>query len=221
MEMSNKSLALLLVIALVISLGGTLMSLTKISEIRQVKPLPQKMVTGLASGAGKVEVTLGSLTACNVDTNVTFGTGNPTTTLILSTDKDLPPYPNASGFNNCSIAAAPCYPGMQINNTGNANINVSFSSDKNASALLGDSSPLASFTYDIRNGTFKAAAAIGCLSGLGTGGSIQSNTNYTVCQNLSFTNTADIASIGFNITINESTPKTSKQANIVVSCSTA
>jgi hypothetical protein len=220
MEMSNKSLALLLVIALVISLGGTLISLTKISEIRQVKPLPQKIVTGLTTGAGKVEVTLGSLTACNVDTNVSFGTGMPTGTLILSTADDTGA--NASGFNNCSDSTpSPCYRGMQINNTGNSYIVVNFSSDKNASGLLGDSSPLTGFTYDIRNGTFKTTLAVGCIAVLGTSGSINLNTNYTVCGNLSYITGADTVSIGYNITINETTPKSSKQANIIISCSQA
>jgi hypothetical protein len=206
---SNRNLALLLVITIVISLGGAIISLNRLNQFE---------ITGLA--IGYVNVTLSNITACNVDTNVSFGTGMPTGTLILSVANDTGA--NASGFNNCSDSTpSPCYRGMQINNTGNSYIVVNFSSDKNASGLLGDSSPLTGFTYDIRNGTFKTTLAVGCIAVLGTSGSINLNTNYTVCGNLSYITGADTVSIGYNITINETTPKSSKQANIIISCSQA
>jgi hypothetical protein len=211
-DISNKSLALFLGVVIIISLLSLGITMTSLSK------LTQPHVTGLATGY--VNVTIGNITACNVDTNVSFGTGSATRTLILSVANDTGA--NASGFNNCSDSTpSPCYRGMQINNTGNSYIVVNFSSDKNASGLLGDSSPLTGFTYDIRNGTFKTTLAVGCIAVLGTSGSINLNTNYTVCGNLSYITGADTVSIGYNITINETTPKSSKQANIIISCSQA
>jgi len=213
-DISNKSLALFLGVVIIISLLSLGITMTSLSK------LTQPHVTGLATGY--VNVTIGNITACNVDTNVSFGTGMPTGTLILSTADDTGA--NASGFNNCSDSTpSPCYRGMQINNTGNSYIVVNFSSDKNASVLLEDDSPLTSFTYDIRNGTFKGGGTTnaGCILVLGTSGSINLNTNYTVCGNLSYITGADTVSIGYNITINETTPKSSKQANIIISCSQA
>jgi hypothetical protein len=211
-DISNRSLALFLGVVIIISLLSLGITMTSLSK------LTQPHVTGLATGY--VNVTIGNITACNVDTNVSFGTGSATRTLILSVANDTGA--NASGFNNCSDSTpSPCYRGMQINNTGNSYIVVNFSSDKNASGLLGDSSPLTGFTYDIRNGTFKTTLAVGCIAVLGTSGSINLNTNYTVCGNLSYITGADTVSIGYNITINETTPKSSKQANIIISCSQA
>jgi hypothetical protein len=205
---SNRNLALLLVITIVISLGGTIISLNKLNQFG---------VTGMATGY--VNLTLGNSTACNVDTNVTFGSGNPIATLTLSTTGDSGAA--ARGFTNCSTSGSGCNRGIQINNTGNTILWVNFSSNKNASLLLGDMSANESFVYGIRNGTYNASSNVGCTAGLGTSGNINYNANVTVCQNLGYTNTLDIVSIGFNITINESTPKDSKQADIVVSCSQA
>ena len=213
-DISNKSLALLLAFAIVISLFGVLVTTLSLNKLNHFG------ITGLAAGSGYVNLTVGGLTACSVVTNVSFGSGNPTTTLILSVANDSGA--NVSGFNNCSDSTpSPCYKGMQINNTGNVNIIVNFSSDKNASGLLGDNSSITSFTYDIHNGTFKGIASPGCILTLGTGGSITQNTNYTVCGNMSYLAGTDTVSIGYNITINDTTPKSAKQANIVVSCSTA
>ena len=205
---SNRNLALLLVITIVISLGGTIISLNKLNQFG---------ATGLATGY--VNLTLSNSTACNVDTNVTFGTGMPTAPLTLSTAGDFGAA--AKGFNNCSTPGGACNVGMQINNTGSTILWVNFSSNKNASLLLGDMSANESFVYGIRNGTYNATANVGCSLGLGTSGNIKYNANVTVCQNLGYINGADIVSIGFNVTINESTPKDSKQADIVVSCSQA
>ncbi|MBN1792648.1 hypothetical protein JW826_03105, partial [Candidatus Woesearchaeota archaeon] len=61
MDLSNKSLSLLLVAAIVISLAGTITTLNRING----------GVTGLA--AGNVTLTIGSTEACEVETNVSFG----------------------------------------------------------------------------------------------------------------------------------------------------
>jgi hypothetical protein len=211
---SNKNLALLLVITIVISLGGTLISLNKINQYE---------ITGLATGM--VNVSISSAAACNIDTNVSFGSGSPTSTLILSTWNDTGG--TVMGFNNCSDSTpSACFKGMQINNTGNTYIMVNFSSNVNASGLLGDSSNFSSFLYNISNGTHKGNQAPGCNGGsatLGTGWTyINSSNTSIVCSNLSYINGGDIVSIGFNITVNETTPKTGmRNATITINCGQA
>src|SRR4030066_277530 len=64
MDLSNKSLALLLVAAIIISLGGTMISLNKLNEMG---------VTGLVPG--QVTLAITSNMSCNVDSNVSFGSG--------------------------------------------------------------------------------------------------------------------------------------------------
>jgi hypothetical protein len=198
----------LLIVAILITLGGTMISLNKLNQFE---------ITGMATGT--VNLTLGQLAQCNVDTNVSFGTGKPTGYLVLSTAGDFGG--NASNFNNCSTSGSPCYNGMQINNTGNANLYVNFTSDKNASSLLGDNSNWSSFVYEVKNGTYKASTSQGCRGTLGTGGIVNNTATMAICTNLSYINTVDIVSLGFNVTINESTPLSSKQALITIACGAA
>jgi hypothetical protein len=208
---SNRSLALLLVATIVISLGGTLISLNKLNQFE---------ITGLV--AGIVNLSIGTTAACNVDTNVSFGSGTPTTAIVLSTNADYGGV--AAGFQDCSNVASPCYKGMQINNTGNVNLLVNFTSDKNASTLQGDSSPLTYFQYYIVNGTLKGGGtgSAGCTNvtnNLGANGTVVTTTSMTICNNLSYINGYDIVSIGYNLTINETTPKTGqKSAAITINC---
>jgi len=209
MDMSNRSLALLLVAAIVISLGGTLISLNKLNQYG---------TTGLA--VGQVNLSLGNLTACNVDKSVNFGSGNPIGTVNLSTDTDQSTY----GFTSCATAGTNCGDGIQINNTGNVRLNVSFSSGYNASVFLGDStSALAGFEYIVKNGTYKTGSAKSCTTGtLGTSTTYSAITqlvNYSVCSNMTPDMGADILSLGFYLIINETTPKTGTiYDNITIYC---
>ncbi|MCF7799319.1 hypothetical protein K9M74_05445, partial [Candidatus Woesearchaeota archaeon] len=67
MDISNKTLGLLLVAAIVVSVGGTLMSL---NQLESVSP------TGFATtGSGTVDLDIGSYVAIVVDdTAINFGT---------------------------------------------------------------------------------------------------------------------------------------------------
>jgi hypothetical protein len=215
MELSNKSLALLLVISLIISLGGTLMSLTKLGEIRQVKPLPPKYVTGLA--AGKVDLTISNSTGCNIDYNVSFGSGIPLASVILSTATDSGV---AYGFNNCTNSTSGCYYAMPINNTGNTWLNVTMQSNVNASNFTDPAANWTNFIWYAINGT-KAGTAQGCQGAnqIGTFGYVNSSNITNICFNLSYVNGADVVTLGWNVTVNETTPKSGvKNASITITC---
>ncbi|MBN2142835.1 hypothetical protein JW711_05905, partial [Candidatus Woesearchaeota archaeon] len=65
MDLSNKSLALLLVGAIIVSLGGTVIVLNDVGS----------GATGFATDSGVVNLSIGDFAACEVQTNVSFGSG--------------------------------------------------------------------------------------------------------------------------------------------------
>jgi len=145
MDISNKSVAFLLVVAIVISLGGTIFSLNKLNQLG---------FTGLAfsnSPQGTANLTVNSsLVLTFVVSNVDFGTG----------------YTNDSGAGmehcvmdtNGSANSADCIgfnSGVSpfvLRNDGNKDLNVSISANKNATTFLGGTNPVFQFFVE-DNGT--------------------------------------------------------------------
>ncbi|MBW2991068.1 hypothetical protein KY348_05190 [Candidatus Woesearchaeota archaeon] len=204
MDMSNKSLALLLVAAIVISLGGTLMSLNKLGEVG--------VTGGATAGSGQVNLTISQNTSCTVDTDVDFGSGAPTSTITISTESA-----NAGNdFTDCTGASA-CR-GIYINNTGNTPINVTFNSSVNGSELLGGTHGIDHFKYLIDVSEPDSADACAGTEGASSWTNIEKLTDYTVCEEQNASDSLDEISIEFNVTINESTPEGNKTATIYVSC---
>ncbi|MFH0870440.1 MAG: hypothetical protein V1866_05285 [archaeon] len=210
MELTNKSLSLLLVAAIVVSLGGTLISLNKLNQ----------GATGLA--AGEVNLTITSNTSCNIDTNVTFGTsGKPGGTWMLSTNATNAGY---GAFNDC-IASATCQ-GMQINNTGNTNINVTLISNYNASSMLGG--PQATqddFQAKAVNGSAANGGAVhpGCINGALNSTWFYVNESVAaraipICLNLTWQDANDLLTIEYNVTVDVDTPVGGKTATITITC---
>jgi hypothetical protein len=203
MELSNKSLALLLVAAIVISLGGTLISLNRLS---------QQGLTGLA--AGTVVLNVSENMSCTIGSNVSFGIS---TSQILAQTNISTNSANSNGFNDCTGNDA-CR-GMMINNTGNVNVNVTFYSSANGTTLLGGPGATnASFQYSIVNGSFNGAALPGCNSGLKTAWGYANETITTICTNLTSLSTNNVMTIEYNVTIDANTPTGYKTATITITC---
>ena len=210
---SNKTLALFIIVTVIISLGGTLLSLNMLQDLSQSRQfIPSKQVTGLASGT--VELNISTNMSCVIASNVSFGasTGQILTTVNLSTN-----LANTNGFNNC--ASDPTCMGMMINNTGNVNVNVTFKSDVNGTTLLGGpgASP-ASFNYSVANGSNNGALLPGCNSGLKTAWGYVNETITTICTNLTATSTNKVMTIEYNATIDANTPTGLKTATITITC---
>ena len=209
MDLSNKSLALLLVAAIIISLGGTMISLNKLNEMG---------VTGLVPG--QVTLAITSNMSCNVDTNVSFGSaGQPASKITLSTNKDN----TGNNFSDCSSPSALCK-GIQINNTGNVNIKVNFSSNVDGASLLGGSHIAGDFNYTAINGTAETVPTESGCVGTGTamtGWAAVPTTNTSICTNLSYTDTNDMVSLEFNVSIDQNTPPGTKTATIAINCAQA
>ena len=205
--MSNKSLALLVIAAIVISLGGTLISLNKLDQIG-IKP---PIITGRAE-FGKVNVSVTSNAACKIDSNVSFGSdAAPGSITELSSNLN-----NPGSFTDCS--GSNC--GMQINNTGNEDLNVTFSSAQNASFIGGPDVVAADFEFMSRDGDNSGSEG-GCQAGTQTWATVDNSTEYVVCSNLTSGASADMMTIEYNLTIRPSTSTGTKQADITIDCSQA
>lgn len=200
MDLSNKSLALLLVAAIVVSLGGTLISLNKLNQ----------GFTGYASGI--VSLSINQSADCVVNTNVSFGTAaQPSATALVSTDSA-----NAYGFNNCT-APLTCT-GMHINNTGNVHLNVTYASSVDATGFLVSQTGLGAsdFIYYTRNGTYTGSNE-GCRINNNTNGNVGTTTTL-ICQNLSYTDDADMLTMEFNVTVEPDITPGAKSATITITC---
>jgi len=145
MDVSNKALVFLLLAAIVISVGGTAMSLHLLSQFRQAAfPIGYATATSTAT----TNLTITNAVAIDfVNANVNFGTGyvwpgvgvvdNCTMDTNSTNPANASPQQACIGFNT-SCAGQP----FNLRNDGNVNLNVSLQMDANASALIGGTYPL-------------------------------------------------------------------------------
>ena len=132
MEVSNKTLSILLVLAIIISLGGTIVSLNRLANLRQ------NTVIGFAtsSGLGNVTLDITDVTSITLPiANISFGSGyaNGSGFCVLSTtNASNHTYYNCSGFYNETIPSP-----IKIENNGNKNVTVDFNLSTNATNLFG------------------------------------------------------------------------------------
>jgi Tfp pilus assembly protein PilE len=217
MDLSNKSMALILVGAIILSLGGTIVTLNKLNE----------GVTARAVSTGLVNLTVSSNANCNVDSNIYFGTSpSPEAQYVLSSDRDNKA--NASGWNNCTDASsdtgASFCKGLQINNTGNVHLQIGFNASSNASTLLVSQNSLdvTDFQYYIRNGTYLGTQATqGCrnASSLNWYNNVSQQQNTTICYNLTTAAFGPtMMTMEFNITLKPGLVAGEKRANITIEC---
>ena len=150
MDISNKFLAFLLVIAIGITIVGVGYSVNKLNKIG--------LITGFATtDTGFVNITLGVNVSITATTNtVNFGSGflNPIYDWVVLTTEDGTTVP--TNWSNTTVYDATP---LVIENDGNVNLTLNFSSDKDADAFIGGDGPY--FKYASAN---KEAGA--CGSGL-------------------------------------------------------
>jgi|FLOH01.1.fsa_nt_gi hypothetical protein len=156
MEETNKTLALLLVAAIVVSLGGTIVSLNKMGEIEI-----SKGITGKATGTGDVDINISDRTSITVNQNaINFGNGwvdNACNNCTMDTNGTSG---TVSDTNCCkgewgasSGAAVDWRDGFWIENDGNTNLSVNLTSDASATTLIGGNSPAPQFQWAITAGS--------------------------------------------------------------------
>jgi len=130
-EISNKTLAILLIGAIIISLGGTLISLNRLARVR----IPSITGFGSTDTAG-VNLTISTLAEVNWTTDsINWGSGTVATGLgfcVLDTMQD-------SLSANCTGFSPPDGGGsLVLENIGNKNLTLNISTSNNASDFIGD-----------------------------------------------------------------------------------
>jgi len=210
MDISNRSLALLLVFCIVVSLGVTFINLNRISEMKNIMP-----ATGHAAATGNMSLTIQTNASCNVDTNVSFGTGRPTLNYTLSTNQSNALY----GF-ACDGAtyASGCY-GIVINNTGNVVLNISMNSSVNGTGLLGAPQNENDFTWRSTNKLELASCTTPQNFSWLNVNTTQATNTTNVCTYLNDSSANNIVVIEFNVTIIPTIDPGIKSATMNIGCS--
>jgi hypothetical protein len=144
MDETNKTLALLLVAAIVVSLGGTIVSLNKIGQFEGLVDITGRQVTDTSTGT--VQLNLTSDTAITVTRNtIDFGNG-----YVNSSCDNCTMWTNStSGGTSYSLGgccvnewktvatSGEAMSGLWIQNTGNENLSVNLNFSANATSFIG------------------------------------------------------------------------------------
>ena len=176
MAMTNKTLSVLLIAAIVVSIGGTFFSLMMLKS-----PSP----TGMATNQdGDVTLTVAELLSINLeDAAIDFGECTPANTQSIFVDSN-----QAQGaVNNANCTGSSAFPDiMTLANNGNVDANVYITVTKNASDLFGTAGDNG-FGYK----TFNDSINPGCAGALQTAYvnfTTTGATQYNVCDNLTALN---------------------------------
>lgn len=142
-EVSNKTLAILLIAAIVISLGGTLISLNRLAKIR----IP--IITGLAIDEATVALQIQAFAEVNWTTAaINWGTGTVASTKASCR---LDSYSDPIDTANCTDFTAQSA-GLVLENTGNKNVTLNISCGKNAATFIGNGAEInAAYQWNVSN----------------------------------------------------------------------
>ena len=155
MEETNKSLALLLVAAIIVSLGGTIVSLNKLGEI-QLTGITGRATTGGKEGFVTLNITEETIMTV-MRSMIDFGNG-----YVNSTCDNCTMWTNSStGGKNysdseCCVGewrtlGVEADTGIWVQNQGNTNLTVNMDLDKNAASFIGGATPSPEFQIRIMN----------------------------------------------------------------------
>lgn len=196
-EISNQTLAFLLVLAVVISLGGTFLSLKKLDQLTRGSGL---IGYATSSTLGAVNVSVSDTTQINFSAaNISWGSGSvkpgqSNCTLNTRTANSF----GCTGFNTVNSQ-------LQIDNIGNNNVELNITFNKNKSAFIGGNSSLHKYMFKTSNGS--TGGCLGQISYDNVFYEVNSSTgdvvnmNATVCTNLTYRPEAFQFNISINITI--------------------
>ena len=219
-EISNKTLALLLFVAIVASLFSLFVSLNKITSLREFSG-----ITGFVTPNATANVTINAIASMYFsDNSIDFGGGyvNGTVCEISTLGENSPNglNGNAGGGYNFSVVQQ----GFVLENTGSANLSVQLMSNKNAEDFIGHASAV--FEWNVTQGE-----ASSCLNATGTtinlpwinisGAPFEAVDKATsqaeakvICQNFQYVDASDTLNISINISIPQGAPAGAKTAEI-------
>ncbi|MBI4150512.1 hypothetical protein HY492_00120 [Candidatus Woesearchaeota archaeon] len=238
-DISNKSLATLLIVALVVSIGGTWLVIDRAPGILQITGAP-------STDTGTATVTIESTASVRFAVNaINFGTGKVNTTggnTICILDS------NGTNSSTQCINFTQQNGNLTLENDGSTNVTVQLVSNVAAAAFFGGTASLAQFRYAVqdnesmscRNGTGGGSMAISsdaagnCTAGGAAGGTLSNCTfspqgwtdvnvtapGSTICQKLLYNNTDDSIGIEVNLTIPFDAPAGTKTATFTATATT-
>jgi hypothetical protein len=194
-EISNKTLAVLLIVAIALSLGGTLVSLNRLSSV-----MNNPGITGYAAGTGIANVSVTSNAAIRFSVSVlNFGTGYTNSSIQQTCSMSSN---NASGYSDgpsvcVNFTAAANLRSLVIENYGNINLSVTLNSTANASTMFGGPLNLQKFRYWVQENETTS-----CKYGLAPmGWGDMNTTEKLICSDLSFNPVNNSLVVHINFTI--------------------
>jgi hypothetical protein len=216
-DVSNKALSVLLIAAIVVSIGGTMMTLSRLNVVPAAGPAGYLNYQG---GSAETNFSINSsLSIYFVHALIPFGTGTVNDTensCSMGTNNTPPAAPGCIGFNTTVHTQ-----NLTIENNGNLRANVSVNFTGNATTFIGGSVVTPRFMYlvadnesgscgVVMNGsTFKDVALPYDTAAAGA----------RICTNLNFTDASDTLSIAFYVTIpKDATPGRHNVTITAVAC---
>lgn len=165
-DISNKTLALLMVAAIVVSLGGLFISLDRLGRLEGSLPLTGYVPNNFTFGKANVTIASTAAMALRRNDTINFGTcTQPGTGYVVVSS-------NGSGENggsggNCTRAEGD-FTGdnITIQNTGNVYLNVTVKTNETAAQFLG-SSASSSVAFAFKTENDSTAAFAGCMDNKG------------------------------------------------------
>lgn len=200
MDLSNKALAMLLLVAITVSIVGTLTSISRFE---------QAGLTGrfADNASGQVNFTIQSSFSLRfINANIPFGSGyvNSSSGCQMGTNNSGPSADpdGCFGFNNTVNSS-----NLTIENDGNIAANVSLNFTANATGFIGGTGPL--FKYRV-NQSAEPGSCAAIMNGSGAtfqevGSSAGTNETTVkgakICNNLNYQDSTDLIDIGFWVSI--------------------
>ena len=197
MDLSNRALAVFLLVAITVSIGGTLLSISRFED----------GITGhMADNAtGQVNFTIqNSFSLRFVNGNIPFGTGyvNSSSGCQMGTNNS-PPTSDPNGCNSFNTTVHTL--NLTIENDGNIAANVSLNFTANATGFIGGTAP--SFQYRV-NQSAEAGSCARVMNGSSfqevghaTGRNETTIPGAKICNNLNYQDSTDLIDVGFWVSL--------------------
>jgi len=210
-EISDKTLTILLIAAITISLGGTFMSLSRLAQIRGL-PITGFVTSNTSTGYVNLSVVGG--VSFRITNNVEFGAGFVNGSCCAELAGNVTNVVNGTGTWNWGSIQY-----FLLENDGNRDLQINISSDKNATNLTGGTNPGFAFAMVFEesnacNGTAATAWTEILVNGTLPPGATSIQSNQSICTSLRYETANDQLNITFRITVPENAITGTKSANI-------
>jgi hypothetical protein len=208
MEISNKTLAWLVIAAIVVSVFGTTLSLQRLNKTSLASGYASSNATGTASVDVSQSVVLRyAVNAVNFGSGAINSSGGFNNCILSINDTVNIGKVGCEGFNTTNSGGP-----FIIENAGTSFLNVTLNFSKNATAFIGGNATLTWFKYAVSNNESSS-----CISGLASTAwtEVVENSSVPICTNMSWLDPTDSLRIGINISIPNNAVAGAKSVSII------